>query len=430
MGKTPKRVAFFPQGSIISRNYIYQGLDHSGRWGAGEQWRHGACVYHDNGSGGWTSTQNVCDGDFDHYFAVNAGSRYGACKDCPGVQRSSRRQTCSLVFTQNFLHTNATVHYNHPNCRKHNTTDTITFDGNYNISAQPKLAGAALAIERSSGPRAAAALRGLRDDLSQREASAAAGRIDRHAVVVRHNPTLTNVNTSEVAVLGNGAFALSIDVTGLQTLNQTFSGVVNASSPFRCKCPAHAEVFFPLMTGEKTPFLHHLILKLHRFAKTGSGQTLGKHSKTVGVFLQEATGAGIRSSPPVRKTRVMSSAMPFYTVKTAIILPRQARGKHRQSTQKREIFLFCAGEPGSRADPFAPPQYGSFWDRWRVSSNRSATRESWCPTVVLSHSFMHTSDHFTKTGSGQAYGKSTRKRRAAVFSGTPQGQQLGVRCAR
>ena len=400
MGKTPKRVAFFPQGSIISRNYIYQGLDHSGRWGAGEQWRHGACVYHDNGSGGWTSTQNVCDGDFDHYFAVNAGSRYGACKDCPGVQHSSQRQTCSLVFTQNFLHTNATVHYNHPNCRKHNTTDTITFDGNYNISAQPKLAGAALAIERSSGPRAAAALRGLRDDLSQREASAAAGRIDRHAVVVRHNPTLTNVNTSEVAVLGNGAFALSIDVTGLQTLNQTFSGVVNASSPFRCKCPAHAEVFFPLMTGEKTPFLRHLILKLHQFAKTGSGQTLGKHSKTVGVFLQEATGAGIRSSPPVRKTRVMSSAMPFYTVKTAIILPRQARGKHRQSTQKSEICVLRR-RTRQQSRSIRPATV------WLVLGSLARLEQPLCYARVLVpdgsfEPFMHTGDHFTKTGSGQA----------------------------
>ena len=122
--------------------------------------------------------------------------------------------------------------------------------------------------------------------------------IDRHAVVSRHNPSLGRVNTSEVAVLGNGAFALGIDVTGLQTLNRTFSGVPNASSPFRCMCPAHADVFFPLMTGSDW----------------------GWHS----------------FKPP--------------------------------------------GKPGSKADPFAPPQYNSFWDRWRVSGNRSAMRESWYPT--------------------------------------------------
>ena len=73
--------------------------------------------------------------------------------------------------------------------------------------------------------------------------------MDRETIVSRHRPSLTSINTSEVAVLGNGAFALSIDVTGLQTLNRTFSGVPNASSPYRCRCPAHADVFFPLMTG-------------------------------------------------------------------------------------------------------------------------------------------------------------------------------------
>ena len=61
-----------------------------------------------------------------------------------------------------------------------------------------------------------------------------AAALDRRAIVARHSPSLIRVNTSEVAVLGNGAFALSIDVTGLQTLNRTFSGEVNTSSPFRC----------------------------------------------------------------------------------------------------------------------------------------------------------------------------------------------------
>jgi hypothetical protein len=122
--------------------------------------------------------------------------------------------------------------------------------------------------------------------------------LDRGAIVGRHSPSLCRVNTSEVTVLGNGAFALAIDVTGLQTLNRTFSGNVNATSPFRCMCPAHAEVFFPLMIGSDW----------------------GWHS----------------FKPP--------------------------------------------GAPGSAADPFAPPQENSFWDRWRVSSNRSAMRESWYPT--------------------------------------------------
>ena len=124
--------------------------------------------------------------------------------------------------------------------------------------------------------------------------------LDRHAIVTRHSPSLHRINTSEVAVLGNGAFALSIDVTGLQTLNHTFSGTPNTSSPFRCRCPAHADVAFPLMTGSDW----------------------GWHS----------------FKPPSSST------------------------------------------VHSKADPFAPPQPGTFWDRWRVSSNRSQVREGWYPT--------------------------------------------------
>ena len=34
------------------------------------------------------------------------------------------------------------------------------------------------------------------------------GLLDRETIVRRHNPTLRSVNTSEVVVLGNGAFAV------------------------------------------------------------------------------------------------------------------------------------------------------------------------------------------------------------------------------
>ena len=39
--------------------------------------------------------------------------------------------------------------------------------------------------------------------------------LDHMTIVRRHCPSLYSINTSEVAVLGNGAFALSVDVTGL-----------------------------------------------------------------------------------------------------------------------------------------------------------------------------------------------------------------------
>ena len=37
--------------------------------------------------------------------------------------------------------------------------------------------------------------------------------LDRPSIVGRHNPTLASINSSELLVLGNGAFAMGIDVT-------------------------------------------------------------------------------------------------------------------------------------------------------------------------------------------------------------------------
>ena len=74
-----------------------------------------------------------------------------------------------------------------------------------------------------------------------------AAAMDRMAIVRRHCPSLFSINTSEVAVLGNGAFALSVDVTGLQTLNDTWSGSTGTTD--YCRCSPHADVQFPLMTS-------------------------------------------------------------------------------------------------------------------------------------------------------------------------------------
>ena len=49
-------------------------------------------------------------------------------------------------------------------------------------------------------------------------------RIDRQALVPRHNVTLTNVNPSSCLQVGNGEFAFGVDITGLQTtMGNTFS---------------------------------------------------------------------------------------------------------------------------------------------------------------------------------------------------------------
>lgn len=45
----------------------------------------------------------------------------------------------------------------------------------------------------------------------------AGARIDRRAVVARHNPHVTKVDTLASLTVGNGRFAATVDATGLQT---------------------------------------------------------------------------------------------------------------------------------------------------------------------------------------------------------------------
>jgi hypothetical protein len=46
--------------------------------------------------------------------------------------------------------------------------------------------------------------------------------IDRHALVTRHNPVLTAIDPHAPLSVGNGAFAFTADVTGLQSLEETY----------------------------------------------------------------------------------------------------------------------------------------------------------------------------------------------------------------
>src|SRR5215470_637412 len=47
--------------------------------------------------------------------------------------------------------------------------------------------------------------------------------IDRFALVTRHNPTATKIDPLSPLSLGNGEFAFTADVTGLQTLPQIYA---------------------------------------------------------------------------------------------------------------------------------------------------------------------------------------------------------------
>jgi len=55
---------------------------------------------------------------------------------------------------------------------------------------------------------------------------ATAAPIDRHALVTRHNPTITAVDPSAPFMVGNGNLAFTADITGLQTFPEQYSTLV------------------------------------------------------------------------------------------------------------------------------------------------------------------------------------------------------------
>ncbi|MEX2600137.1 MAG: hypothetical protein WD355_00735 [Balneolaceae bacterium] len=57
----------------------------------------------------------------------------------------------------------------------------------------------------------------------QEAGSGAAGEIDRHALVTRHNPVITQPDRLSPLSLGNGEFAFTADITGLQTFPEFYS---------------------------------------------------------------------------------------------------------------------------------------------------------------------------------------------------------------
>jgi hypothetical protein len=53
--------------------------------------------------------------------------------------------------------------------------------------------------------------------------AASAAPIDRHALITRHNPTITAIDRSAPFMVGNGNFAFTADITGLQTFQEQYS---------------------------------------------------------------------------------------------------------------------------------------------------------------------------------------------------------------
>jgi hypothetical protein len=62
----------------------------------------------------------------------------------------------------------------------------------------------------------------LRKEAFAKEAEAASVPIDRHALVTRHKVVLTGVDVKSSLSVGNGEFAFTADITGLQTFNREY----------------------------------------------------------------------------------------------------------------------------------------------------------------------------------------------------------------
>src|ERR1700754_3324361 len=57
-------------------------------------------------------------------------------------------------------------------------------------------------------------------------ATAMAAPIDRYALVMRHNPTVTTIDRAAPLMVGNGNLAFTADITGLQTFPEQYSPLV------------------------------------------------------------------------------------------------------------------------------------------------------------------------------------------------------------
>jgi len=119
-------------GSSLQKNYILQSTT-----------SHGNAVYHDNGSGGFTDTDNVIDGPWRSFLAINGPlGPYGPARQCPG--KTGAAADCGLIYKDNWLRTNAGGHGSGKN---------ITVTGNTKIATTASLPAAAKAIATAAGAR-------------------------------------------------------------------------------------------------------------------------------------------------------------------------------------------------------------------------------------------------------------------------------------
>ena len=107
--------------------------------------------------------------------------------------------------------------------------------------------------------------------------------------------------------------------------------------PVRCtRCHAYMNAFCRFVEVRETPFLRrHLILKIFNLPRQARDKHKGEHSKQEWRFLVEREQVDLlHVQPRGEKTGFLS-----HLYIKVIILPRQARDKHMQSTQTNPVLL-------------------------------------------------------------------------------------------
>ena len=141
-------------------------------------------------------------------------------------------------------------------------------------------------------------------------------------------------------------------------------------------------------------WLRHFMLKNDRFPKTGSKQNTGK-VKGKGASCRATHPLGVWSKPVMVYDGVAqvfqcdNGLFRHFCIKT-IILPRQARDKHRGNLKKSTVF--------------GDERPAAFLWRHKLCGDHQRGRyekRSVCPHVFLEHR----KDRFIKTGSGQTQGE-------------------------
>ena len=130
------------------------------------------------------------------------------------------------------------------------------------------------------------------------------GRIDRHALVRRHNPTLTAFDIQSPLSVGNGEFAFTADVTGLQSFPELYEAKMPLctmaqwgwhSSPnatgkkpgdFRMTgFDTHGrEVFYPVSSDGQKPLYDWLRENPHKFHLGRVGFVIDDPEQVAGIF--------------------------------------------------------------------------------------------------------------------------------------------------